>query len=389
MDLEEITLGVDMNGGDWIRGSHPSEVITQGLRMFRERYPSINLQLFGDEVEINHNLKRYGIPTEGIMVSDFPGYYVNNRPAGLDNSMSAKEKKKQTSLIGMLDALNEEEIQCAYSLGDTGSLIAHATREIGFIRGLFRITKGKYPPLIAEVPKLDGSNFLFLDVGANVDVSGRRLLKYGELADSYARKALDIDDPRIAALSNGTETFKGNHTVKELERHMKRHNDHHEPALNYVGYIEGKTGHGRYGRRGFFEEDIDIVLADGFVGNTNTKTMEGLIETIYKKVKHEKDDIVKDGTIREKIGLALGYLSMWMLQGRLKRVESEFHPDYRNAAPLLGLDAPIMKGHGNSSPRGVYHGLIRTLEYHQSGAIQHMRDRFSKKGVDYNETQRS
>ena len=92
------------------------------------------------------------------------------------------------------------------------------------------------------------------------------------MGDAYARTLLNLDNPRIALLNNGEEEGKGNLIVQQAYELMER------SSLNFVGNIEGK---------GMFNDEVDIVVCDGFVGNIALKVAEGTFDLIVKVLKQE------------------------------------------------------------------------------------------------------
>ena len=79
-----------------------------------------------------------------------------------------------------------------------------------------------------------------------------------------------MKQPRVGLLSIGEEETKGNELTRESFQLLKR------LPLNFVGNVEG---------RDLFNGHVDVIVADGFVGNVALKISEGvanLVRTVLK-----------------------------------------------------------------------------------------------------------
>ena len=68
---------------------------------------------------------------------------------------------------------------------------------IGRIKGIDR------PALTAVLPGPRPT--VFLDLGANADCKAENLVQFAQMGLAYARIVLDVDEPRVALLNNGSE----------------------------------------------------------------------------------------------------------------------------------------------------------------------------------------
>jgi glycerol-3-phosphate acyltransferase PlsX len=380
MALERLVLGIDINGGERNHGSLPSQRVAEALNKLCRLYPYVDFALFGRGEDASKSFREHKVPTNRVAVIDCPAWTKSVDEVEGSSKANRTQRIRETSLHVMLDHLKKKDIHCAYSMGETGSLIGYGKSKIKIIDGV----PIKYPPLVAELPTRQGEHILFGDVGATVDTTPEQVLVYGILFDIYSRDVLKKENPRMAILSNGEEAYKGNRFVLELARLIDKYNMAAKSKLNYVGYTEGTHG--------MFEHKADIVLAEGFVGNTNIKTMEGVIESfisfgraeispeaIFKRIPKKPRAVFDIG------GLACAFLSkeFFKLSGTYSRLKDMFNPDNYNAAPLLGLDSYLVKGHGNSRPAGIYNGLERTIKYCQSNAINHIKERFSNTSANH------
>lgn len=99
------------------------------------------------------------------------------------------------------------------------------------------------------------------------------LAQYAVMAETYAKRVLGIQRPRVAQVNIGSEEGKGTDLIREVRELLRA-----IPDLNYIGYIEG---------RDLFEGAADVVVTDGFVGNTMLKLAEGMAKSLFKAILHE------------------------------------------------------------------------------------------------------
>ena len=80
------------------------------------------------------------------------------------------------------------------------------------------------------------------------------------MGDIYFRSMFGIERPRVGLLSIGEEEGKGNELTREAFQLLK------QLPLNFIGNVEG---------RDIYAGKVDVIVADGFVGNVALKTSEG------------------------------------------------------------------------------------------------------------------
>ena len=100
-------------------------------------------------------------------------------------------------------------------------------------------------------------------MGLNVDCKPEVLAQYGLIGSIYAEAVLGIAKPRVAVLNIGEEETKGNAQTKATYELLKA-----ETRIHFVGNVEGSYI--------FSGKVADVIVCDGFVGNTVLKMAEGL-----------------------------------------------------------------------------------------------------------------
>ena len=95
----------------------------------------------------------------------------------------------------------------------------------------------------------------------------------GRQAIANAGAVLGRENPRVGLLSIGTEPEKGNAATKETHELLAKN-----PLVNFMGNVEGHD---------LFKGEMDVCVADGFVGNVVLKTIESEARAIKLFLKRE------------------------------------------------------------------------------------------------------
>ena len=109
-------------------------------------------------------------------------------------------------------------------------------------------------------------------------------------------------------------------------------------------------------------DHFDVIVADGFTGNVALKSVEGAGKFVLSRLKAAMGESLKN-----KIGMAL-------LAGSLKSMAAELSGDEYGGAILLGLRAPVLKGHGATSARAVERGTLFAASVVRAGLVERVAD---------------
>lgn len=346
-----VRIAIDAMGGD--RG--PAEVVEAvKLTLRSEAFQrDSHLVLAGPEAVLTPLIRQAALDGDG-RVSIFPA----NEVIGMeDKPIESYKRKKDASMIRAIELVKRGDCQAAISCGNTGALVACGTL---ILRPLPGISK----PAIATVIPSKDHFFILVDAGANPLAKPEDMVANAVLGSCYARIVLGVANPRIGLLSIGTEEGKGNELIVETHQLLKRLNG----QLNYQGLTEGLQ---------LFNNHVDVVVCDGFVGNILLKTCESLYLTMKDMVKAE---LVRT-TVR-KIGA-------WLCQGAFRDLKARLNPERYGGAPLLGLGGNLLKAHGSSN-RHALCGAIRVasefisqdLNHHTIEAMAEVRSTLKTPGPD-------
>ncbi len=311
------TIAIDAMGGDL----GPAEVV-EALALAYAQLPKLEKTiLVGDEEALHPLLAKAGLGQEGRISVRHASEVIDMH----DKPLQALKRKKDSSMVRAIDLVKAGQAKVLLSCGNTGSLMAGGTIKLRMLDGIDRAA------LASVIPSKEG-HFVLIDAGANPEARPEHLVHNAILGKIYCQIALGIADPRIGLLSIGTEEGKGNELTHSTHALLK--NVSH--LLNYQGPIEGFH---------LFQNHVDVVVCDGFVGNVVLKTCESLFLALKDYLKEEitKNPLRKMGAL----------LSM----GAFKAMKTQLNPDYYGGAPLLGLRGNILKAHGSSNREAIMNAI--------------------------------
>jgi glycerol-3-phosphate acyltransferase PlsX len=302
-------------------GDHaPEEVVAGALMAAAEA--EADILLVGDETKVRSLLRGPG--ADRVEVVHAPEAVPMDQHAS-----AALRSAERTSLGVAVDLIKRGQADAVVSAGNSGAFLAIALIKLRTIDGISR-------PAIATVwPALNGPTVL-LDSGANVDCRPEWLEQFGIMGSAYARRVLNVANPRVAILSVGEERTKGNQLVLESARQLEA------SPVNFIGNVEGKD---------LFHNVADVIVADGFVGNVVLKTVEGAIADLADVMR----ETLLGGNLVTKLGTA-------MLAPALRKLRQRFDYDTYGGAPLLGLRGNCIVAHGRANRRAIKHATLAAIQ---------------------------
>jgi glycerol-3-phosphate acyltransferase PlsX len=241
-----------------------------------------------------------------------------------DKAAQAVRSKRDSSLRVGLRLVREGRAAGFVTAGNTGAAMATAKMVLGALPGVDR------PSLAAVFPTALGTAAILLDVGANVDCKPANLCQFAVMGEIYCRQMLGIRRPRVGLLSIGEEESKGNELTRQAFQLLK------QLPLNFVGNVEG---------RDLYNGKVDVIVADGFVGNVALKTSEGVANLVRYVLKE---------SLRTTITRQVGYLlSRSAFADFKKRLD---YSEY-GGAPLLGVKRACIITHGSSNANAIKNAI--------------------------------
>jgi len=302
-----MKIGLDVMGGDFA-----PDVTIEGAIMALEKIPaSDSIVLFGPEDIISQKLaEKNGAASEFIVVHSPEIIGMGDKP------IKAYTQKPESSISKGLKYLKHHDIDSFASAGNSGATMVGAMYSVSNIHGVIR------PCTLTLVPKETGGMNVMLDIGTNPDVKPDVLYQFAILGSIYSKYILGIDDPKVGLMNVGEEEEKGNLTCQAAYPLMKDSKD-----FNFYGNIEG---------RDLFKNKADVIVCDGFTGNVLLKAMEAVYRMMMKR------SLVDD-------------------------FFEKFNYEIYGGSPILGVNAPVIIGHGISSSKAIMNMILLSKEIHDAG----------------------
>jgi phosphate acyltransferase len=324
-------IALDAMGSD--RAPKPEiEGAIQAARQY-----GVRVLLIGPEAIVKAELDRHSaasrLPIEIVHASEF---------ITMEDKVEAVRAKRYSSMRVGLRMVREGQAAGFVTAGNTGAAMATAKVVLGAMAGVDR------PALAAVFPTAPGPAAMLLDVGANVDCEPHNLEQFAVMGDIYFRamfgnkfgdkfgKKHGTPGPRVGLLSIGEEETKGNQLTREAFQLLQ------QLPLNFVGNVEG---------RDLYNGKVDVIVADGFVGNVALKISEGVANLVRTALKESLK-----ATITRQVGALLSRSAFIDFKKRLD------HTEY-GGAPLLGVKGVCIITHGSSNANAMKNAVRVAAEF--------------------------
>jgi phosphate acyltransferase len=294
--------------------------------MHAARHTGIHVALVGREPLIRAELARFPAATSLPIEVIHAGEVI----AMEDKAVQAVRAKRDSSLRVGLRLVRDGKAAGFVTAGNTGAAMATAKMVLGGLPGVDR------PALAAVIPTAVGTVAILLDVGANVDCKPHNLEQFAVMGEIYFRSMFGTRHPRVGLLSIGEEESKGNDLTREAFPLLK------QLPLNFIGNVEG---------RDLYSGKVDVIVADGFVGNVALKTSEGVANLVRATLKESLK-----ATITRQVGYLLSRSAFADFKKRLD------HTEY-GGAPLLGVKGVCFITHGSSNANAIKNAIRVAAEF--------------------------
>lgn len=305
-------------GGDYA----PQVVVSGAIQAAGLIDKESKIVLFGDQTQIEEVLLRENCPPDVFEI-----VHTTEVIEMGDNPSQAFRQKSDSSIAVGFRYLAEKKIDGFASAGSTGAMMVGCMCTVKQIEGVIR------PAISSVIPTINGGEVMILDVGLNVDCKPEVLLQYAIIGSVYAQRVMLKGTPRVALLNIGEEKEKGNQQTKAAYELMEGC-----PDIHFAGNIEAKYV--------FSGTQADVVVCDGFVGNTIIKQVEG----VYTMALQE--------------GLKNSYFN-------------KLNYETVGGTPVLGINAPVLIGHGCSSVEAIKNMVLQTEKTIKAQLDSKLREIFS------------
>lgn len=331
-----MKIAIDGMGGD-----NAPQAVVEGVVQALKEYEDIKLYITGPKDEIEKELSKYTYPKDRVTVVHTSEVISPN-----EHPVMAIRKKKDSSLVKALNLVKEGECEAIISGGSTGAFLAGCTFIVGRIKGVER------PALAPIMPGRNGK-FMIVDVGANVDCKPQYLIQFAHMGKIYYEGMFNIKNTSIGLINIGAEEEKGNELTKATYKLLKEEN------FNFVGNVEP---------RDIPKGEVNVLVADGFVGNTALKMYEGSASNILGMIKDE----IYSSSIISKVGAVL-------LKPVFNGLKVKFDYKEVGGAPFLGVDGICIKAHGSSDGKAFKNAIRQTKLFKENDILNKIKEEFKEK----------
>ena len=330
---KKVIVALDAMGGD----NAPVEIVKGAVEAVKEL--KVDIRLVGQEDVLKKELEKYVFDKERIII--VPASEVISTE---EVPTSAIRRKKDSSLVVGLNLVKKGEADGFVSAGSTGALLTGALLIVGRLEGVER------PALGTCLPTKNKFTFL-LDSGANVDCKAKYLEQFAKMGSIYVENVFNIKNPKVALVNIGAEKEKGNALTKEAYELLEQTKD-----INFVGNIEPREI--PFG-------EMDVIVCDGFIGNTILKLCEGLSVALMQMVKEE----ITQGMYK---------IPASMLKTPFRNIKKHFDPDEVGGAPFIGLKSLVVKAHGSSNAKAIKNAIRQCVIFTEADIVGKMREKLAE-----------
>ena len=317
MEKPTVTVAVDALGGD-----HAPDEIVRGVAAVSLDAPHVQCVLVGDSAQLTRLLASVRHDPERISIHHADDFVRMDEPP-----RDALDTRANCSIAVAARLVGAGGADALVSAGNTGAGVLACSREWKRIPGVRRAALAAVFPTELRRGEKDDPFSLILDVGATNEVTADDLVAFALMGSAYAARIAKNPRPRVALLSNGTESMKGPAEIVEAHRLLKDCT-----SINFVGNVEGVD---------IPRGTADVVITSGFVGNVVLKMLEGVSETVVGLARY---------AYKERLVWRLGLM---MLSGGISRLKAITDWEQYGGAPLLGFDKLFIKAHGRSKSRAI------------------------------------
>ncbi len=311
-----MKIGLDIMGGDYA----PKAVVLGAIEASKSLLPGQTIVLIGDKEQAIEIINSQNIDP------DIFEYVHTSEIIGMDeHPTKAITHKPNASICVGFSLLKEGKLDSFASAGNTGAMLVGSMMSIKAIPGVHR------PAIASNIPKEKEGFGILLDVGANADCKSDTLLQFAILGSIYIEYVYKVENPKVGLINLGEEKEKGNHLTLATYPLLKANEE-----LNFIGNIEG---------RDLFNEKADVMVCDGFTGNVLLKLAESFYEIALRR--GFKDELI-----------------------------DRFNYEQYGGSPILGVNAPVIIGHGISTPEAIKNMVLLSKTMIDSDVVGKIKNAF-------------
>jgi glycerol-3-phosphate acyltransferase PlsX len=240
----KVRVAVDAMGGDYA----PEEIVKGAVLAAQKG--DVKLFLVGATNILEKELAKYKFANgSSIHVIEASEVIKEN-----ESPVDVVRRKPNCSVAVAAKMVRAGEADALMSAGSSGAAAISAIQFMGMLDGMYR------PAIVGSLGSF-APNTVMVDLGANAECKPQQFLAFAIVGSVYAKKFLNIPDPKIGLLNTGSEENKGSEIGREAYALLKN------SGLNFVGNIEGND---------ILNGKANVIVCGGLVGNVLLKFYESI-----------------------------------------------------------------------------------------------------------------
>jgi len=335
-----IRVAVDAMGGD-----HAPDEVVKGAVLAAQR-DNLEILLVGSPDILQRELDKYRFTNgSSIRVIEASQVIKEDEPP-----IEAIRQKSNCSVAVAAKMVKSREADAVVSAGSSAAAVISAVQYLGLLDGVCR------PAIVGSLGSF-APNTVMVDLGANVDCKPRQFLTFAIVGSVYAKKFLDIPNPKVALLNTGSEENKGGEIAREAYSLLKN------SGLNFIGNIEGNE---------ILSGKANVIVCGGLVGNVVLKFYESIAG-------HAKEWTSRKLKKYPPLNAFVKLLFDTLFPATKISGESE----KRGGGILWGVDGVVKIAHGASRAPQIANAIVSAKEAVNADVVQCLKSelaRFSQGG---------
>jgi glycerol-3-phosphate acyltransferase PlsX len=331
-----IRVAVDAMGGDYA----PEEIV-KGAVLAAQK-DDVEILLVGSTDILEKELARYKFTSNGSFIHVVEASEVIKED---DSPIDAIRHKPNCSVAVAAKMVKSGEADALVSAGSSAAAAISAIQFMGMLDGVGR------PAIVGSLGSF-APNTVMVDLGANADCKPHHFLTFAIAGSVYAKKFLNITNPKIALLNTGSEENKGSEIGREAYSLLK------SSGLNFIGNIEGND---------ILNGKANVIVCGGFVGNVLLKFYESIAG-------HAKDWTAQ----KAKKYPPLNVLVKLLFDGLFPATKISGESEKRGGGILWGVDGVVRIAHGASRAPNIANAIESAKEAVKAEVVESLKLELAK-----------
>ena len=331
-----VRVAVDAMGGDYA----PEEVVKGAVLAAQKN--DIAILLVGSTNILEKELANCKFTNNGSSIHIVEASEVVRED---EPPIATIRQKPNCSVAVAAKVVKAGEADALVSAGSSAAAAVSAIEFMGMLDGVGR------PAIVGSLGSF-APNTVMVDLGANIDCKPHQFLTFAITGSVYAKKFLNITNPKIGLLNTGSEENKGSEIGREAYSLLKN------SGLNFVGNIEGND---------ILNGKANVIVCGGFVGNVLLKFYESI--AIY----------ARDWTAQKmKKYPPLDVFVKLLFNGLFPATKISSETERRGGGILWGVDGVVRIAHGASRAPQIADAIEGAQEAVKAEIIESLKSELAK-----------